>query len=338
VTAKALVIGSPVVIVLGLRALLTSRQARQPARVVLTAFAAVFCVAAGYASYTTLRNEPVQSSETVAELAAFHRITGNAKILFLGIDQWALWELHDSPVGNVVPGTEYVAGVVGPPNKPFNGQPLDFDSMTSASLDNFAYVVTTNTDFASQVPSNFHLVSRRPLYQLWKRVGPTPPFASIEESGQPGAILNCHLSALRELSREQGTAALMTQPLLIAGTNGLAPGQSGAVRLPLPRGKWELSIQYVAWTPMTFAVQGRRYRMPAYMGQNGPFFNLAAVTGHGPRTPLTLRVHASRPSVLSGTLTYDDLYNVAATRLPDVRRMVPLRTACGKYVDWFRTS
>lgn len=26
----------------------------------------------------------------------------------------------------------------------------------------------------------------------------------------------------------------------------------------------------------------------------------------------------------------------AATRIPDTRRLVPLRRACGKYVDWFR--
>jgi hypothetical protein len=32
------------------------------------------------------------------------------------------------------------------------------------------------------------------------------------------------------------------------------------------------------------------------------------------------------------------VYNIAATRLPDVRQIVPLREACGKYVDWFRTS
>jgi hypothetical protein len=339
VAAKALVIGSPVVIVLGVRALLTSRQGGRVLTVVLLGFAALFCAAAGYASYTTLRNEPVQSSETVAELGAFHRITGNAKILFLGIDQWSLWELHDSPVANLIPGTEYVGGAETPPNKPFDGQALDFDSVVSADLNNFAYVVTTNTDFASQPPPNFHLVAQRRLYDLWKRIGPTPAFASIEGPGQPGAILDCGIPVLRKISQSTGVAAVMTQPVVVGGIPGLAPGKSGVIRVGLPLGtRWELSAQYVGWTPITFAAEGHRFSMPAYMGQNGPYFNVGTLTGRGVRKQIAIRITAARPSILSGTLPYDNVYNVAATRLPDVRRIVPLHAACGKYVDWFRTS
>ena len=203
VTAKAMVIGSPVVIALGMRALLTARQGGRSVTVPLLALAAIFGTAAGYSSYTSLRNSPVQSSETVAELASFHRLTGNARTLFLGIDNWAVWELHDSPVWTLVPGTEWLGGLESPPNKPANGQPLDFDSVVSSDLDNFAYVVTTNTDFASQPPSNFHLLARRRLYELWKRTGPTRAFASIESSGQPGAVLDCGIPVLRKLSRER---------------------------------------------------------------------------------------------------------------------------------------
>jgi hypothetical protein len=43
------------------------------------------------------------------------------------------------------------------------------------------------------------------------------------------------------------------------------------------------------------------------------------VTGHG--------------GVLFGTT-----YTIAATRVPDTRRMVPLSQACGRYVDWYRVS
>jgi hypothetical protein len=78
--------------------------------------------------------------------------------------------------------------------------------------------------------------------------------------------------------------------------------------------------------------------MPAYMGRNGPFFNLGAVTGAGVDKPITVRIHASRPSILTGSMPYNDVYGIAATRLPNVRRIVPLRDACGKYVDWFRAS
>jgi hypothetical protein len=337
VTAKALVIGSPLVLAIGLRALLTSRQGGRLVTVVLLTVAAIFGFAAADSSYTSLRNQPIQSSETVAELAGFHRITGNAKILFLGIDDWALWELHDSPVADLTPGTEYITGVQTPPNKPFNGEPLDFDSVVSTTLNQFAFVVTTNTDFASQPPSNFRLVARRRLYELWKRVGPTAAYSSIEGPGQPGAVLSCNIPVLRKISEEPGVAALMTQPIQVPGP-ALTPSQSGSVRIPLPHGAWELSIQYIAWTPMTFSAQGKSFWMPAYMGRNGPFFNLGAVTSSGLDRPITVRIHASRPSILTGSLPYDNVYNIAATRLPNVRRIVRLRDACGKYVDWFRVS
>ena len=54
--------------------------------------------------------------------------------------------------------------------------------------------------------------------------------------------------------------------------------------------------------------------------------------------PLRLKVSASRPSFLSGNIAYDDVITVVATRLPDTRTVVPLRKACGKYVDWIRVS
>jgi hypothetical protein len=78
--------------------------------------------------------------------------------------------------------------------------------------------------------------------------------------------------------------------------------------------------------------------MPAYMGQNGPYFNVGVLTGKGVGKQLTIRITASRPSILTGTMPYDTVYNIAATRLPDVRQIVPLHNACGKYIDWFRPS
>lgn len=339
VTAKAMVIGSPIVIALGLRALLTSRQGGRSVTVPLLGAGALFGVLAAIASYTTLRNEPVQSSETVAELAGFHKLTGNARTLFLGIDGYAIWELHDSPVWTMLPGTEWLGGLQVAPNKPFNGGPLDFDNVVSSNLDRYAYVVTTHTDFASQPPSNFHLIAHGVLYDLWKRVGPTPPRESIEGPGNPGAILDCDVPSLEKISQSPGIAALMTQPVVVGGIPGLTPGDFGEIRIGLPRGtRWELSAQYAGWTPMTFTAEGRTFRMPAYMGQNGPYFAVGTLTGKGVSHQITIVIHATRPSILTGTLPYDNVYNIAATRLPDTRQIVPLRDACGRYVDWFRIS
>jgi hypothetical protein len=79
--------------------------------------------------------------------------------------------------------------------------------------------------------------------------------------------------------------------------------------------------------------------MPAYQGRNGPFFAVGEVTGHGVHAPVTVTVKAERPSILTGELITDvTIYQLAATRVPDTRRIVPLKDACGKYVDWYRTT
>ena len=35
-------------------------------------------------------------------------------------------------------------------------------------------------------------------------------------------------------------------------------------------------------------------------------------------------------------MAYGDVFTLAATRIPDTRRIVRIKQACGHYVDWFR--
>jgi hypothetical protein len=336
VTAKALVISSPVVMAIALRGLLTRWRGPRSTRALLLACGAAFCASAGYSSYRSLQSELVQAPEAGSELAAFHHVTGDATVLFLGVDDWAPWELRDSPVATLSDPTPTVGGAASPPNKPFlGGQSLDFDSVIPNDLDNFRYVITTNTSFASQPPANFHLLASRRLYLLWKRMGPTPQFESIEPPGAPGALLDCRVPILRHLSADPGEASLMAKPVTVPGIN-LAPGGAGLVRLPLPAGAWQLSVAYTSIVTTDFAVQGKRYSLPAFLGRPGSYFDVGSVTGEGVGSPIILRVSAERPSFLSGNLAYMDITRIAATRIPDVRRLVPLRQACGQYVDWFR--
>jgi len=335
VAAKALVIGSPVVMAVALRPLLTPHHWPRPARVLGLAVAAVFCVAAGYSTYRSLQSQPVQAPEAEQELAAFHRVIGDSRVLFLGIDDWAPWELHDSPVTTLSVPTPSVGGAVSPPNKPFASAAMDFDSVVPHDLNTFPYVITTNTSYASQPPANFHLVASRRLYQLWRRVGPTPQFESIEPPGAPGAVLNCRVPALKQLVAHGGEAAVMAQPETFPGTF-LAPGHSTDLSLALPQGQWELSIEYTSTVQMAFAAQGRKYTMPAYLGRPGADFNVGAVTGQGVHSPIVLHVNAQRPSFLTGSVAYADVYAIQAVRLPDVRTIMPLRRACGRFVDWLR--
>ena len=335
VAAKALVIASPIVMALALRGLLSRPRAGPVVTALILGCAGLFCAAAAASSVTSLRFALLQAPEAARELGAFHHLTGDKPVLFLGIDDWAPWQLRASPVATLSNPTPTVGGAVIAPNKPFASAALDFDSVTAASLDNFEYVITTNNSFASQPPANFHLVARRRLYQLWRRSGPTPQFESIDTPGVPGAVLNCHVAVLRQVSQSPGVASIMATPLTFPGIN-LAPGGSGVVRLALPAGQWQLSAGYTSTVTTDFAAQGRRYSLPGYLGRPGSYFDIGPVTGKGVAYTVSLHIHAARPSFLTGDHPYMNITTIAATRIPDARQLVPLRQACGKYVDWFR--
>ncbi len=337
VAAKALVIASPVIMAVALRPLLTRRRASKQIRAVVLVCAAVLCASAAYSSYLSLQSASVQAPAAGRELASFHHLTGDAGVLFLGIDDWAPWELRNSPVATLSAPTPSIAGVSSPPNKPFASQALDFDSVIPDDLDKFRYVITTNTSFASQPPQNFHLLASDRLYQLWKRVGATPQLHSIEPPGAPGAVLDCHTLTGRQIAAERGQASLMAQPETFPGVH-VSRGASAVLRLKLPAGRWQLSIAYTSTVNTTFAAQGRTYAMPAYIGRPGAYFNVGPVSGEGPDASIDLQISADRPSILSGDTPGAQITTIAATRVPDLRRLVSLRHACGKYVDWFRLT
>ena len=142
-------------------------------------------------------------------------------------------------------------------------------------------MIATNSSYASEPPANFHLVASDRLYQLWRRVGSTPPFETIEPPGAPGAVLDCRSQTERRLAASSGVASLMAQPLLFPGVQ-LAPGDVANVPLALPAGRWELSIAYTSTVTMGFAAQGKAlHRCPPTSGAQAPYFNVGSVTGSG---------------------------------------------------------
>lgn len=338
VAAKALVIASPLFVAIGLRALLAPVRRPRSVNVAALGVAAVYVLTALYSSYQTLRSEPVGASETSRELSAFHRVIGSSAVLFLGVDDFAPWQLQPAAVTTLSPPTASQFQAQTRPNKPFiSGQALDFDSVLPGDLDRFRYVVTSNTQYASEVPANFRLIANAPLYQLWERAGPTVARQVFEPPGAPGALLNCRSPAGRRLRSLRGQAAVMTPPVIAPGV-ALAPGESAVIPLALASGRWEISAQTVSGTTLAFSAQGHRWRLPAYLGRPGPFFGVGSVSGLGPSTPVLLTVRAVRPSSLAGLVRDIEIPQIALTRLPDTRVVVPLDQACGRYVDWYRVT
>ena len=80
--------------------------------------------------------------------------------------------------------------------------------------------------------------------------------------------------------------------------------------------------------------------MPAVTAVPQTFVSVGRVQGHGAASPVALTFHLSKPSALTSEagLLYANVGGVAATRVPDTRRLIPLGHACGHYVDWYRVT
>ena len=339
VTAKALVIAAPLMMVVGARALLSGREdtwAGSPGSIVRLFAGLAFAFVALHSSSMVLRGEPVGSTAQTAELDRIRPIVGGAPTLFLGNDDFAGWELRGVrlayPSVTAFPAPLHVSLSA----KPYAyGNPFDFDSIDSAQLDDFTYVITTNTPYASQPPVNFHLVKTLGLYQLWKRSGPTPPRLSLDSGETPGAVLDCRTPQGIRLSHRPGVAAVMTTPVLSGGVGTLAPDSHLTTTLRLPRGTWDLSLEYTSEEALKLAAAGRQWELPANTARPGPYFYFGTVNSDG-KKPVQVQIYETHPSRFTSSIDLANLSNVAATRRPDTRTLVPLARACGRYVDWYQ--
>jgi hypothetical protein len=339
VTAKALVIAAPLVMVVGGRALLSGREdawATNPGSVVRLCAGLAFAFVALHSSLLVLRSEPVGSTAQTTELGELRPIVGREPTLFLGNDDFAGWELREVhlayPSITAFPSPLHVSLS----SKPYSyGDPFDFDSVDSAQLDDFTYVITTNTPYASQPPANFHLVKTLALYQLWKRSGPTPPRLSLDPGEAPGAVLDCRTPQGHRLSRSSGVAAIMETPVLSGDIGALGPNSSATALLRLPRGTWDLSLEYTSAESLKLAAAGGRWELAANTARPGPYFYFGTVYNDG-KKPLQVQIYETHPSRFTAPLDTASISNLAATRNPDTRTLVPLARACGRYVDWYR--
>ena len=117
---------------------------------------------------------------------------------------------------------------------------------------------------------------------------------------------------------------------------GDEPGGSVQIALSLPAGRWELSLQYTSAENLTVSANGEHWTMPAYQDRPGPVFKVGAVTSTG-RTVM-VSIPRNRPSSLTGSAQAASLSLPIATRIPDTRRLIPLRHSCGRYIDWYRVE
>ena len=197
-SAKALAIAAPLVMLITLGGLLDSNRRW------LVALGAVFALAAAATSFLILRQAPVAPTAHAEELRQIRSVVEGEKLLFLGRDNFVLYELRGSkPYTHV--RNFYDPYFVEPNFDLANvGSKFDFDSVTATTLAEFPYVLTTKAEYASGPPPGYRVAASTDSYELWEKNG-TPlgrePGESDQAPGRHGRLPAAATGARLELRR-----------------------------------------------------------------------------------------------------------------------------------------
>jgi hypothetical protein len=336
--AKALVVLSPLPVLLGLRALLADAPGLPVKLKVLRVTVTVLFVGGlAWSSFLALRNGQVNPSSHEGELVSLRPLVAGHEVLFLGHDDYIGWRLF----GATVTDPPVQAPVPFELRKSYDAfRPLDFDSVTSATLDRFDYVVVPRTAYGSEPPTNFARVRQTASYDVYERHGRTPRDALLETGDAPGAVLDCAGNADdRRLSRRGGRALVRPAPVVVQGPPGMGAGFTLPAEVTLPSGgRWELSLQYVSPQVLEISTDmGQGWALPPNLDRLGPYWRFGDITTRGRTTVrLGLRLTRAAPSILTADSQYAATGRIAAVRVDRPAHWVPLRQACGRYVDRYR--
>jgi hypothetical protein len=352
--AKALMIVAPLTMLVVIRPLVSEFFGR---RVAWSALAIVFVAGAVWSSFLALRDAPVGPPGHGAQLKAFLPIVHGKPVLYAGQDRYAAYELLGADTH--VPLVEFPDEKVSPnPEKPFDTgdaySPIDFDSFNRGTLDRFPYVITSRGAWNSQNPPNFKRIAKTPSFILWERTGPTPRNRHVLLEGtEAGARAHCNSPEVRILLESGGKASLFgetqigTKPKWSNGSI-LGTGETTSQTLELPKGTWDLSLQYFA--PFALSITAPDFKeelIPALDGQrpssislnnNGQFWPAGKFQSPGGKVEFT--INAAPADWLQSLTGWDAkayIGELVATKA-EPHRLVPLSKACGQWIDWYEST
>jgi Ca2+/Na+ antiporter len=370
--AKALMIAAPLAMLVAIRPLMSEfpffHQARgrplatyggrrSTTRLAWAVLAVAFVGGAVYSSFLALRDAPVGPPGHGAELQAFLPVVQGKSVLYAGQDRYAAYELQGADTH--VPLVEFPdPEVEANPEKPFDTgdaySPIDFDSFSRGTLDRFPFVITGRAAWNSQAPRNFRRVMATPSYVLWKRTGPTPEDRHVLLEGtEAAAHASCAAPEVRILLANPGRASLF--PDAVTGPKAawreesvLGAGESASQTLSLPRGSWNLSLQYFSpfdlilsapgfSEPLAAALDGQRPNTIS-LGNNGQFWPAGRFESDGGQ--VRFEISAADAGTLQDLSGYDGkAYVGGLVAVPaGPHRIVPLIAACGGWLDWYESS
>jgi hypothetical protein len=357
VVAKALVIASPLLLMVAVLPLLEQIPDRLPrlglsrARLktsvrsvfgavpgqplswgLAAALVVVLFVVVGVSDVRALRASPVGPTYHVDQLRELSPLVDYKPTLFLGDDDFIKWELTGVPVGTPVFGGE--ESMIRAEKGWQHGEPLDWDTVDAATLNSYDYVITTRDRAASEPPPQMHLVKVTQDYELWRRVGKVQERSILPEGEGSGGVLDCTSKEGRKIVRAGGVAAVRPGPVVVSG--GLMnPNGVLSVELPLVRGEWVLEAAYLSRLPVTVTGPGLDVTLQPNMDRPGPRWPIGKTAVHGKET-VTLTFKVGDP-LFARAMPVAEIAKVTATpETPEV--VVPIHRACGLYVDWYRSA
>ncbi len=341
-------IGAPLAVAWGERSrVLRTRRLLRAGRVV----GVVLFAAAIVATLGVLRSTPVGLGSHERELAAMRPIVRGKPVLFLSNDHFAQWELRGARLYVTAP-LYAPASLPGHQEKPEGppGAPVDVDNFDSNELDQVDFILTPGGRYRSEIPPNFQLVRRSASYELYRRMGPTPVREPYEPVDQPGAVLNCARPPAGYFLGHYQWAGVLPTPVVSTAWEGSigVPGHTARLEVSLPPGRWDVSLQYLSFTSVVVRAPQLREVIAPNFGLIDQYWPAGTLTSDG--QPLTLKLTSENRSWLGRLLgsmrsvrTADDpgmtpLWHVAFTVHGATPQRVPVRQACGRYVDWFAPS
>lgn len=336
VTAKALVIASPLLMLLAIRPLV-ERDERLPRvwRWAPLLVALVLVVKVAESSVQALRFSPVGPTAQRDELRELRPLLDGKPTLFLGNDDFIYWKLAGVPALGAVVGAPEIA--FKHPKGWAQGQALDIDSVPAATINERDWVITTRDAAASTMPPQLTLVRQTRSFALWRRTGTVPERAVLPEGDAGGAVLDCASAAGREVVRGGGTA-LVRPPSTGVPVPAFPAGTSIGVEITLGPGTYDLSMPYVSPQPIDLEVVGHlKTVMPANLDRPGPRWPVGRITlGPGGKRIVRIGMYARKTRLTPGSAVAQPT-SVLATPVGGARE-VPVRRACGRYVDFYEPA
>jgi hypothetical protein len=215
-------------------------------------------------------------------------------------------------------------------------------------------VITSRGAWNSQAPPNFKRIDETESFILWEKTGPTPRGRHVLLEGtEAGALAHCNAPETRILLQSGGTASLFgesqvgNKPKWSDGSI-LETGESTSQTLELPKGDWNLSIQY--FSPFALALEAPGFKeelIPALDGQrpssislnnNGQFWPAGKFHSAGGKIHFTVQAApADWLQSLTGWEGKAYIGEIVATKA-EPRREVPLSQACGDWIDWYEST